>query len=317
MAGHQPDHELLWQEALDLLIRHQNDPDNPVTAQLVTQWCARSPIHARIWGEAMDLHRLSGVAVSSGGRPVRRMSRRMVMAGGAAALAGLAGAAVLPSAVLRARADDRTGTAELKPVDLPDGSRATLGPESAIAIDPGAGARAVTLLAGLACFEVTAGGDRPFLVRAGDLTLRHEPGRAAVFDLDMAGGAHAVSVRDGQIAMRTGAGGAAALTCGQGERVTIDTRTGTVRRDGQPPAQFAAWRQGRLVAEGDPVAVVLSRLSRWYDGRILVADDHLRGLPISGIYQAADPAAAVQAVVAPYGGQVRRITPWLMVVTRT
>lgn len=39
----------LIKEALDLIIRVHQDPDNPVTRELVTRWSARSPQHEAAW----------------------------------------------------------------------------------------------------------------------------------------------------------------------------------------------------------------------------------------------------------------------------
>ncbi|WP_372004590.1 FecR protein [Tistrella mobilis] len=306
MTAAPPDRDALWQEAFDLLIRHQNDPENPVTRRLIAEWRGRSPVHDGIWHEALELHALTGRAVGATRRAprrsARRVGRRAVLAGGVALAAGVAGLALLP----RPAPDAQSGVAEIAGVDLPDGGRATIGPLTMIRLT-GAGAG---LSEGLACFDLA--GTAPFDVTTGSLTLRSTAG-PALFDLAVEGGLRVVSVARGQVQI----GGVGAPTlCAAGERLTIDGSRGIVTRGRLAPGQFAAWRQGRLVVDGEPVAAVLARIARWYDGRIVLLDDDLGAMPISGVYTATDPEAAARAVIRPYGGRLRRIGPWAMVIDR-
>jgi transmembrane sensor len=300
------DRETLWQEAFDLLIRRQNAPDNPVTRRLIAEWRGRSPVHDGIWREALDLHALTGRAVGAAGRipqpPARRMGRRAVLAGGVALAAGVAGLALVP----RLTAGVRTDVAAIERIDLPGGGQATIGPLTAVTL----AAAGADLRDGLACFEPA--GATPFTVTTGSLTLLSAPGPAR-FDLTVEGALRVVSVAEGQVQIR---GVGAPLACATGDRLMIDVDRGTVTRGRLGPGQFAAWRTGRLVVDGEPVAAVLARIARWYDGRIVLLDDDLGVMPISGVYTATDPEAAARAVIRPYGGRLRRIGPWVMMIDR-
>jgi transmembrane sensor len=302
-----PDRETLWQEAFDLLIRRQNAPDNPVTLRLIAEWRGRSPVHDGIWREALELHALTGRAVGAAGRsaqpPARRIGRRAVLAGGVAMAAGVAGLALVP----RLTAGARTDVAAIRRIDLPGGGQATIGPLTAVTLTAAPGA---DLREGLACFEPS--GAAPFTVTTGGLTLRSVAGPAR-FDLAVEGGLSVVSVGEGRVQI---GGAGIPLACTAGDRLMIDGGTGTVTRGRLAPGQFAAWRTGRLVVEGEPVAAVLARIARWYDGRIVLLDDDLGAMPISGVYTATDPEAAARAVIRPYGVRLRRIGPWAMVIDR-
>ncbi|MGV0762563.1 FecR protein [Tistrella mobilis] len=306
-----PDRETLWQEAFDLLIRRQNAPDNPVTLRLIAEWRGRSPVHDGIWREALELHALTGRAVGVAGRipqpPARRIGRRAVLAGGVTMAAGVAGLALVP----RWTAGARTDVAAIRRIDLPGGGQATIGPLTAVTLTAAPGAApGADLREGLACFEPS--GAAPFTVTTDGLTLRSVAGPAR-FDLAVEGALSVVSVGAGRVQI---GGAGAALACAAGDRLMIDGGTGTVTRGRLAPGQFAAWRTGRLVVEGEPVAAVLARIARWYDGRIVLLDDDLGAMPISGVYTATDPEAAARAVIRPYGGRLRRIGPWAMVIDR-
>ncbi len=113
----------LWDEALDLVIRLQNDPYNPVTLQIVDAWRRRSPAHEEAWNEATEIHGLSGHVLQARSQEQRRreshISRRLILSGSAAAAAGIAFLAA-PSLLLQVMADHITSTGEIRRIALPD-----------------------------------------------------------------------------------------------------------------------------------------------------------------------------------------------------
>ncbi len=50
----------LFEEALDLIIRVQGDPSNPVARELVQRWRARSAEHEAAWAEVAEIHGMAG-----------------------------------------------------------------------------------------------------------------------------------------------------------------------------------------------------------------------------------------------------------------
>jgi transmembrane sensor len=60
MSGAGPDQNRLTDEAIDLVIRLQNDPGNPVAIEMVRAWRARSPEHERIWARVTKVHGAAG-----------------------------------------------------------------------------------------------------------------------------------------------------------------------------------------------------------------------------------------------------------------
>ncbi len=52
--------EKLFEEALDIVIRIQDDPDNPVAQELVNRWRARGPEHETARREAMEIYGMTG-----------------------------------------------------------------------------------------------------------------------------------------------------------------------------------------------------------------------------------------------------------------
>ena len=85
--------------------------------------------------------------------------------------------------------------------------------------------------------------------------------------------------------------------------------TGTVERGVVQTDEVAPWLHGQIVARDRPMADVVDELRRYYRGMIVVADDTLRGRRVTGVYNLADPKAALSAIVGAHGGSVGRCLP--------
>ncbi|MDC7788320.1 FecR domain-containing protein [Rhodoplanes sp. TEM] len=314
MSDPAPDSRLL-DEAIDLMIRLQNDPDNPVALEMVRAWRARGPEHERVWALVSGAHGATGTVLERRRKAARRgpTRRKLVVAGAVAIGGGLAGWSVLPDLLARRQADHVTAKGEVRRVTLPDGSVATLGPASAIALDPAAAHRAVVLLEGMAYFEVAPDPRRPFSVRAGPLTAT---ALGTAFDVADDAGVVAVSVRQGVVEARAPEPGlAAGQTLRAGDWLSVDPASHDVDRGRRDAEQIAAWRDDRIVAERVPVKALVERIARWIPGRVVLADPFIGAQRVSGLFDLADPVAALAAVVHPAGARVRRISSFLTVVS--
>ncbi|MFH1558595.1 MAG: FecR domain-containing protein [Pseudomonadota bacterium] len=309
--------DALFEEALDLIIRLQNDPGNPVAHDLVQRWRARGAEHEAAWLEVAEIHGMAGKVLvdrREAERAATGVSRRSIVIGGVAALvAAGTGALVGPELLLRFEADQVTTTAELRRVTLADGTIVTMGPNTAITSRFTPQARRVDLLEGMAFFEVARDERRPFRAITADLTTTV---LGTAFDISHDAGNVTVSVDHGevQVAMPNSSLIAGAKLS-MGDWITVDSRTRTVERGTRERSQIAAWRDGMIVAERETVASVVARIARWQAGRVLIADPSLGGRRISGVFDLHDPVLALEAVIQPHGGKVRQVSPWLTVLS--
>lgn len=300
----------LWNEAMALLLAWQARPDDEAVREDVRRFCALGNDHRAAWEEAKKVYRLAGSAVAEkrvGQR--RRVTRRQALAGvGALGLIG-AGALFGPGLWQRWRADYTTRAAEIRRIQLPDGSWLTLGPESAVDIAFSERLRWVNVLDGMALCEV-APELRPFEAHTGDLRATALGTR---FELRQNGGRSVVGVEEGTVEVIAGA---EAATLHAGDWLASGPGSGNIERGHRDAGQTAAWRQKLLVAERDPVGAVVAEIARWRTGEVFIADPGLSSVPVSGLYDLQDPNAALAAVVAPYGGKVRHVSPWITVLSR-
>lgn len=313
--------------------RLKDAPDDAGLKAALSAWIAESDVHARAWELTRKAWQLTGQATPAFAHerprrqgaateaapivplrpaaPPRRHSR--VRAAALALAASLLLVLSWPSIQLRLTADHLTSVGEARQVSLEDGSTVTLAADSAIAVAFGAGGRDVTLLKGEAFFEVTPNRDRPFSVRAGDLSATVT---GTSFDVGLTDRNFSIAVATGSVRVaRAGAPADQSVDLAAGEGVTVERAVGRPVKIAVPVDSVAAWRGGRLIAENVLLTDVVSKIGRYHPGSIFVASAGMREKRVTGVYDLRDPAGALRILAAPYGGTVREITPYLLVLT--
>lgn len=166
-----------------------------------------------------------------------------------------------------------TGKAEIREIELPDGSLLTLGAASAIDLAFTEGERRVILREGEAFFDVRRDEERPFLVQARSTLVRVLGTR---FDVNLGSDIVDIAVLDGRVEVIRAAGPDIrdddikhVLTAGQ--RVAAG-HAGPVRPVETIDAEnVAAWRRGELILIDRPVAEIIADLNRYSEAPIILA----------------------------------------------
>jgi len=274
--------------------------------QAFEQWLAE-PVHRRAFEHERRLWRSLGpsplapataVAPLPGvGRPRRR---RLRWAAAAAAVVALLVA--WPDAWLRLQADHRSNY-QVQAVQLPDGSRAVLDADSAIAVHFDAHARRIELLRGRAWFEVTADGQRRFSVAAGNGVVEDISTAFTVARLD-----DTVETEVGQGRVRVANpvdGGWTYLQVGQ--RASYGAHSGVTRLADVAADRVGAWRQGELLLDETAVAEAVQEVGRYRRGPTFVRGDLSRLPAVSAALRIDQPEQALDALAATAGLQVTRL----------
>lgn len=319
MTKTEPEEDRLFDEAVDLLIRIQTDPDNPIPLDMAKRWLARGPAHECVWVEALEIHGMANKVLVDRRRAARKaaytVSRRTLVVGGLLTAAGLAAGTIAGSRfVLQARADEFTGTGEVRRIELADGSIVTLGPDSAFKHVFTAAYRHIELLQGMAFFEVAPDAARPFRVMAAGLRAT---ALGTAFDVSHDADCLSVSVEHGMVAidLPSSLDPTSTPELSEGEWLTYRAGTGAISTGTRDRKQVASWREGLIVVERETVAAVVARISRWTQGEVLITSSALGSSLVSGVYDLGEPALALEAVVQPHGGKVRQVTPYLTVLS--
>lgn len=284
------------------------------------RWLAADAAHREAWLRMRQLWNAlesvtppvdlaDNIPVKASTAPRRRTARRCKQLALACAMAGLA-ILLGPRVSLYLQSDYRTGVAESREVVLSDGSRITLGADSAIRVVQDS-QRRVELLKGQAYFQVAPDPARPFVARAGDLAVSV---LGTAFDLEMDRDGTEVALEHGQVQAEN-ATRSRGLKISErllpGDRLRVDWQAGTVQRSRMDPRQVAAWRAHSLYVEDLAVSDIVARLERHTGGWILVPDEQLRQRRISGVFDLRDPGRALTALAEALNVPARRIAPGL------
>lgn len=326
------DDDRILDEATDWLLLLAEAPGDHQLQTRLHRWLAQDPRHNATWRDLNQSYDLIGQTqpamtelwqeAGHAPSPLQRLrqqgvrlrqsnlfrhhGRKVPLAAAGAAL--LAMALFGPDAMLAIRADERTGTGQLRLVRLADGSTAQLGPGSAIAVHDGDGERNIDLLQGEALFQVRPDPAHPFRVHAGTVTTTV---LGTGFDVRRLPHATQVDVQHGRVRVEDGTAEAAILTAGDQIEIGKD---GQHRRDHTAPALIASWSLGEVNARDRTVAEVIDDIRPWYRGRIIVADAAMATRRVNGVYNARNPQQAVTSIATSLGGRVTLITPWLLLI---
>jgi transmembrane sensor len=312
-------------EAAEWSVLLQDDPDDADLRRRFEAWHRQSALNAGAWAEIQSTAGLARealpayahewqpiVAAKSGRSRQSTGRRRWLLPVASMALAAVIAWAAVPAVLLQLQADHVTGTAELRTIRLQDGSEVTLAPDSAVAVSYEPGERRVRLLQGEAFFAVASDRQRPFRVTARSV-------QASVlgtsFDVRLDEATVTVAVQEGRVLVEatdevTGRG--ETLQAGQAVRVA---GKGEFARLAEKPGMIAAWRRGELYLRNRPLGEAVSEIRRYFPGAIIVTDAALETLPTTGVFNTADPEGALRGIAQAQGARVRRLSPWLLVLS--
>ncbi|MFT6510136.1 MAG: transmembrane sensor [Parvibaculaceae bacterium] len=296
-------------------------------------WLQASPENAAAWADTSAVYDMMGYAdptyedqwpekaAQQGSRSwplklpvltvVPAQNRRFV----SVLVGGLAACLVLlmgPTVLVRLEADHMTDTAEVRSLQLEDGSLLSMGPETAIALDYTAAERRLHLLAGEVFLHVKPNKQRPFRVIARNVTTTV---LGTAFNVHLGDEGATVRVRQGLVGVGYGnePSGGEQLTPGDWAQVDED---GAFQRGHGPGEEVGVWTDGQIVVRDRPLSEVADDLRRYYPGLIVLRGSGLSEQRVSGVYNLSDPVAALRAVVSVHGGVVHQVTPWVLLVTR-
>lgn len=225
-------------------------------------------------------------------KPTGAVGRRAVM--GVGAMAAAAALAVLVAPELTAAKTETYATAkgERRTVRLADGSTIDINGGARLTVTLRRDARHVTLEEGQAVFDVAHETRRPFLVAAGDRTVRVV---GTQFDVRRLEGKLSVTVARGAVEVRPTEGEPGrAYRLRPGQRLEHIQGEPTATVAAADPAEVLSWRTGRLVYRGQPLSEVIADLNQQFETPIRVDDPNLAATPISGVLVLDDQAAVIR-----------------------
>jgi transmembrane sensor len=216
------------------------------------------------------------------------------------ALIGVIGNIVLSSNTIETR------IGEWRRVQLADGSRLSVGPNTQLRVEFSDGFRRVHLQHGETMFEVSKDATRPFIVDAAGVFARAVGTRFGVENRD---DSVRVIVAEGKVAVVQGGRAATlehdvdltlALALEKDERVEVALNAPAVplRREKVDSLSELAWASGQLSLQQEPVAEAVREFNRRNRLQIVIEDQGVAGLHLCCIFDASDPETFAKMVVA-------------------
>lgn len=273
-------------EAIEWLIR-QRDPAFADWTGL-TAWLEADQANADAYDELSLLEsslaeRLSqsndqpAVRHSAAPSPARRWSARWIGGAVAAGVAALAALFLVPG--------DWTSSPSYYAVATPAGARQTLVLEGGTRVSLNGDTRVLLdrsdpqfarLLHGEANFDIANGDSKQFQVEVGDARLVDIGTSFNVLKTDAV---TEVQVAEGAIEYRSG-GAVVRVDAGEQLRASADE----LLMSKVDPSEVASWREGRLIFQGKPLAMVADEISRNIGKRVTV-DRRIASRPVTAVIQ--------------------------------
>jgi len=197
-------------------------------------------------------------------------------------------------------------------VQLSDGSRVRLAPQSRLVIAAGFGnsLRELTL-DGEAAFDVRHDAARPFRVRTAT-TVTEDVGTRFGVRAYRSEQQVTVAVSEGAVALSRRVGSEAhqvrptGVLLRAGDLGTLDPAGHIATAHGVAVGRALAWTRNELVFAKQPLSEVLATLARWYDLDIHVADPTVAAHPVTAEFSTQSPDEMLQALAMAVDGVVER-----------
>lgn len=200
-----------------------------------------------------------------------------------------------------------TAVGERRTVILDDGSRVTMDTDTRLSAALSTKSRQLVLDRGRAFFEVAKDARRPFLVTAQGGVVRAVGTRFDVYEHD---GVVEVTLVEGRVEV-TPEGGrqdphAQPTAMLAGQRLLMGK--GYIRPvvESANPGTAVAWLSGKLVFNDTPLPAAVAQFNRYSTSRIVIGDDAVARLHISGVFRDDDSRAFLDALKGSYGVSIRQ-----------
>lgn len=316
----------LSDEAAYWFMRVSLETPTPQTQERFREWLSASDDHAEAFALAEESWRSVGDMAAEPeimklrGLALRRSSAQRLSLGSrfsrrSAAVAALGaivcGATGLWTFRKLSNSVYETDIGEQRIITLMDNSKVTLDAGTKLLVSYTAEARNIHLQRGQAFFEVAKDTLRPFKVMAGDQTI---VALGTAFNVEKMPQQTLVTLLKGRVAVhgiheslagdRNDAPETAPAALGAvkeqqlspGEQLSIDSQGSAQLHQQVELEQTVAWTRGQLIFKDEPLSSAIMRINRYSQKQVVISDQSIADIRISGIFNTGDTNAFVEAL---------------------
>lgn len=305
-------------QALDWFVRLRNGEPDAATNAALQAWLSEDSRHEAefrsleiLWSSKSFLNAVKTLPVDRRVLLRPKTRRRPLQAAALAASVLLAvGIWQYPALTIAFQADYRTATGSQTTVPLPDGSMMVLNTDTAVATDFEGGRRHVRLLRGEAFFDVVHDPAHPFTVSGhyGEVQVL-----GTAFSVRAGDDEDQVVLERGRVQVLCLCDGEGKAELAPGEAVSITATAVSFVRAADPTVTLA-WREGRIIFENASLGAVLDELRRYHRGPIVVADERVSRLIVTGNYRLDDVEGALRTLADAAGVGFYRIPGGIIIL---
>ena len=234
----------------------------------------------------------------------------------AATLAAVAAAAIIaifarPFSLPEPEERYATSIGEFRKVALDDGSEIELSSATRVKVAFSPQQRLLDLDSGEAFFQIDRDAARPFVVKSGPAEIIVT---GTSFSVSRLGDASSVHVLTGVVDVKPLHGPSATLLAGDMIEVGPDGAAGVLKR--YDPAVVLAWRSGKARFREQPLAEVVSALNRYFKEPIVIGDENIESLPVTGEFDIRDRKTTIRALALAFNLESREEPTRTVLTTR-
>ena len=201
---------------------------------------------------------------------------------------------------------------EVRVLDLEDGSRVTLAPETAIDVKLSEKERRITTLSGAAFFEVSKNKTRPFIVEKENIQTK-VLGTAFLVDEQDTG--VRVAVTEGLVQVNHMKQDTVSVQLKPGESVAF-LSSHDYKLSKRPIDDIAAWRAGYLKVRDQPLGSVVDQIDHFFNGHIFISNTDVREKRLTGVFKLDQPRKSLRGIASLHGLEVTEVSPWVIILSK-
>jgi transmembrane sensor len=201
---------------------------------------------------------------------------------------------------------------ETQKVTLDDGSILHINTNSSLQYSSSESRREDQLYSGEVLVEVAKDPQRPFSVRAGQVTTT---ALGTIFSVRMRSNETVVMVTHGSVQFEPSdriKAEEALLEAGDVASVEFSgsaPRAEIVSVEPELLSQKLAWKDGLLIFDGDPLTEVIDEVTRYTDTSVVISDPSLREIPIGGVFRIGEVSPFIGALESSFGIEAEYVDP--------
>jgi len=318
----QQESAFIEKQAYDWLVKLETGKMAVGDEDRFVDWLSEDEKHAQAFHQVEKawqlMHQVGAGEITSNERPApakKNKLLRLVMPIAATVLLTLSSLFWGQTAFDATFSDYYTATGKRQQVTLPDGTLLTLNTDSAVDIQYTNDVRTIILKRGEVYVDVAPDKARPLTVDAGLLKVTALGTEFMVNKHNKA--KPSVTVTEHSVKVENANNSADSMVVNTGQKATILSERNVISLTDELNTEHEkSWLKGKYVFTNQTVEQVISELSRYHAGTIIIRNEEIKQMTISGVLNLEQPLTSLQGLTDILPIKINTITPYVIMIER-